>query len=293
MQKDTFNSPYEHLAFYMGVPASNYDAFKEVFNGLDLSLSLEDVIRSSNILNMIDIREDTLNDIYSFIAINGNSIQKYYIEQSESGIQLSLSDDIKKIIPLSELDTGACFINTDILNHLNLFRQFNDNLLLTNPLSDIDYSKFMGCRVGGEPVVMSEENANNYIKGGWEKNIISRFNDLFQTIQTSSDIFLLAQREDYNVYGNRNRLLLTTPDDSQWIGGFNVGDRYIKPEFRGKGFGSDVIVERMSFPALGIINGTGYYSPAGYETRKNAFFKLTGRKPWENNPSLDQTQTLD
>lgn len=64
------------------------------------------------------------------------------------------------------------------------------------------------------------------------------------------------------------------------VGLRQVRERYVSPEFRGKGLGLELIVTREKTPLLSrVITGSGFFSPGGYASRMKAYKVLTQNEP--------------
>lgn len=172
-------------------------------------------------------------------------------------------------IPDDVLKNGFQFI-PDIIFHEKLFNA--ENKILYNR-GTLQKESFMG---GIHPTIMTQKQADDYIRNGFDAVINKRFNKLFSKLDTDSQTLFpidYPYRDDIQVFASNilRSTLLVTKDGSDWIGGNIVGDRYIKEKYRGKGFGIEVVLIQARNPAIGIRSGTGLYSPAGYNTRLKAF----------------------
>lgn len=103
---------------------------------------------------------------------------------------------------------------------------------------------------------------------------------IFANRYSHNSIAIPWEREDIKVYlgPSESDILITVQVDGHEIPAacrhYGV-ERYVVPEFRGRGLGTELVLIGAKTPAIrGLEKGTGLYSPGGYASRKKAFDML-------------------
>lgn len=233
---------------------------------------------------------------YNYIDLIKNSMLFKELPENYDEICIFIPNDINKplhLILLKYADKEALLkkgflLHPSIVYHKDAFELLNENYFIEYPLSELNYNDFMGIPYSKDkPIILTPEATKSYIKNGWEDIMIKNFKKTFERLSSDSPSLYQIdyhRRSDVNLYANEDILLFTDKEQKNWIGGFIRGDRYIRPEYRGKGLGTEAIVARMLLPTLNPPNGTGFYSPDGYKSRVKAFEILT---------NLDNPQKLN
>ncbi len=176
-------------------------------------------------------------------------------------------------------------IDREIVTAGKISAQADASRLPTLPL-------FMMNRLEGKPVIVSDDTCKHMEE---TRNRPERIRKLWAQKQAGLGYAIESHDPDYSAWvvpagdGYGNIILATggepianeddlndMDNDPKQIGLQGVRERYVTPEFRGKGLGTSLIMTREKTPLLSrVVTGSGFFSPGGYASRIKAHRDLT------------------